>query len=375
MADGMNGAKDLRGAPLMIVELDGDLAVTGWNERAEKVLATPRGVALGRSLDDLLPVEDSATWRTRLAHSGDAPLRLIVRHPSGGRCHLEAWVQQTSIVEEQPSAFMIYAHDITHRVADEQRLALQRAVLDAVIQNLDLAVWAIDRDGVFLRMAGKALATAGLKEDQLVGLSIFETYPKTYLEVVRRALAGSVQHSPPTEEHGLTWETWYVPVDDPGLDAAVVCVSLDITEARRREKDLQEKLQLIERQQETIRELSTPIIEVWDGVLTLPIVGLIDSVRTAELMNNLLESITRTRARFAILDLTGVEVVDTSTASHLIGLVSAIRLLGADGVLTGIHPNIAQTIVSIGVDLSRVRVFAKLRDALKYCISQMPSLR
>ena len=120
-----------------------------------------------------------------------------------------------------------------------------------------------------------------------------------------------------------------------------------------------------------IRELSTPVIEVWDGILTLPIVGLVDSVRTAEIMDNLLQTVVRTGSRFAILDLTGVQVVDTHTASHLIGLIQAIRLLGAEGLFTGIHPNIAETIVAIDIDLTHVRVFAKLRDALKHCIAQM----
>ncbi|MFY0541418.1 STAS domain-containing protein [Nannocystis pusilla] len=134
------------------------------------------------------------------------------------------------------------------------------------------------------------------------------------------------------------------------------------------------KLDLIERQQEVIRQLSTPIIEVWDGVITLPIVGLVDTVRTAEIMDNLLQAVTRTRARFAILDLTGVEVVDTGTASHLIRMIQAIRLLGAEGILTGIHPTIAQTIVSLGVDLTRVAVFGKLRDALVFCLGKLGKL-
>ncbi|WP_245913793.1 STAS domain-containing protein [Nannocystis exedens] len=138
-----------------------------------------------------------------------------------------------------------------------------------------------------------------------------------------------------------------------------------------RTAELESKLRLIESQQEVIRELSTPIIEVWDGVITLPIVGLIDTVRTAEIMDNLLQAVVRTRARFAILDLTGVEVVDTGTASHLIGMIQAIRLLGAEGILTGIHPMIAQTIVSLGVDLTRVTVQARLRDALQYCIARL----
>ena len=110
-------------------------------------------------------------------------------------------------------------------------------------------------------------------------------------------------------------------------------------------------------------------------MLTLPIVGLVDSARTAELMDDLLQAVARTRARFAILDLTGVQVVDTGTASHLLGLIRAIGLLGAEGVLTGISPVVAQTIVALGVDLSHVAVFARLRDALGHCITKMNARR
>src|SRR5690606_34344840 len=135
------------------------------------------------------------------------------------------------------------------------------------------------------------------------------------------------------------------------------------------EEALREKLQQIEDQQQVIRALSTPIIEIWDHVLTAPIVGVIDSERASELMDNLLQAVARTRARFAILDLTGVEQVDTGTAGHLLGLIRAIKLLGAEGVITGIHPNIAQTIVALGLETSAMTVRASLREALKYCMA------
>jgi len=144
----------------------------------------------------------------------------------------------------------------------------------------------------------------------------------------------------------------------------MVSITFDVSEAKRREDELLTRLELIERQREVICELSMPIIEIWDGVLTLPLIGLVDSARTAEIMDDLPQTFTRIRARSVILDLTGVQAVDTSTASHLIGMIQAIRLL------TGIPPDIAETIVTIGVDLAHVRVFAKLRDALKFCLAR-----
>ena len=249
-------------------------------------------------------------------------------------------------------------------------------MLGAIKSNLDIVVWAIDRKGDYLYHQGKGIAAAGLREGEFVGLNLFQMYPGAeHADLFRKPLAGQVHYTPPAESRGVVWECWYVPVDPSTSGAAMVSVALDVTEATRREAELRAKLEVIEQQQEVIRELSTPIIEVWDGVLTLPIVGLVDSARTAQVMDDLLQAVARTRARYAILDLTGVHVVDTGTASHLIGMIRAIRLLGAEGVLTGISPVIAQTVVSLEVDLSHVAVFAKLRDALKHCIARMSAKR
>ncbi|EYF05101.1 RsbR, positive regulator of sigma-B [Chondromyces apiculatus DSM 436] len=119
----------------------------------------------------------------------------------------------------------------------------------------------------------------------------------------------------------------------------------------------------------------TPIIEVWDGVLTLPMFGILDSMRTSEVMDNLLDRITTNSSRFAILDMTGVEVVDTGVAGYLIQLVNAIRLLGAEGIVAGIRPTVAQTMITLGADLSQITTHRNLRAALGYCIRAMSKER
>jgi rsbT co-antagonist protein RsbR len=156
-----------------------------------------------------------------------------------------------------------------------------------------------------------------------------------------------------------------------GQVSSVIGFSLDVSPAKHAEQEIRAKLDLIGKQQQVIRDLSTPIIEVWEGVLTLPMVGVVDSMRTSEVMQSLLSRIVETGARYAILDLTGVEVVDTRVAGHLISLVSAIRLLGAEGIITGIKPNVAQTIVALGLDLSSMTTHANLRAGLKFCIQRM----
>jgi rsbT co-antagonist protein RsbR len=137
---------------------------------------------------------------------------------------------------------------------------------------------------------------------------------------------------------------------------------------RQAEEDLQEKLVTIQKQQEAINELSTPVIKVWDNVLVLPIIGTLDSHRTQQMMESLLQEIVATGSGLAILDITGVAVVDTMVANHLIKTITAAGLMGAECVLSGISPAIAQTIVQLGIDLTGVRTKSTMMEAMRYAI-------
>ena len=110
---------------------------------------------------------------------------------------------------------------------------------------------------------------------------------------------------------------------------------------------------MITRQQQELLELSTPVVELWDGILALPLIGTLDSARTQIVMESLLERIVTSGAEIAIIDITGVPTVDTLVAQHLIKTISAARLMGADCILSGIRPQIAQTIVHLGLELER----------------------
>jgi rsbT co-antagonist protein RsbR len=121
---------------------------------------------------------------------------------------------------------------------------------------------------------------------------------------------------------------------------------------------------VIRRQQEELLELSTPVVTLWDGILALPMIGTLDSSRTQVVMESLLQRIVDTGSEVAIIDITGVPTVDTLVAQHLIKTVTAIRLMGADCIISGIRPQIAQTIVHLGVDLRGVITKSSLADAL-----------
>jgi rsbT co-antagonist protein RsbR len=123
--------------------------------------------------------------------------------------------------------------------------------------------------------------------------------------------------------------------------------------------------EVITRQQEELLELSTPVVRLWDGILALPMIGTLDSARTQVVMESLLQRIVETGAEVAIIDITGVPTVDTLTAQHLLKTVTAARLMGADCIISGIRPQIAQTIVHLGVDLATVTTKATLADAFR----------
>jgi rsbT co-antagonist protein RsbR len=121
--------------------------------------------------------------------------------------------------------------------------------------------------------------------------------------------------------------------------------------------------EVINRQQQELLELSTPVVELWEGVLALPLIGTLDSARTQVVMESLLQKIVETGAGIAIIDITGVPTVDTLVAQHLLKTVSAARLMGADCIISGIRPQIAQTIVHLGVNLTDVITKSTLADA------------
>jgi rsbT co-antagonist protein RsbR len=130
-------------------------------------------------------------------------------------------------------------------------------------------------------------------------------------------------------------------------------------------QELTEQIATIERQQAAIQELSMPIIEVWTGVLCVPMIGVLDSTRATEMTGTLLNAIVQKKAPLAIIDITGIEVMDTRTADHFIRMARSVKLLGARCVLSGIRPNIARTMVHMGVDLTGIDSHRTMREALR----------
>lgn len=128
--------------------------------------------------------------------------------------------------------------------------------------------------------------------------------------------------------------------------------------------------ELISRQQQELLELSTPVVKLWDGILALPIIGTLDSARTQVVMENLLQAVVATNSKYAIIDITGVPTVDTLVAQHLLKTITAARLMGAECIISGVRPQIAQTIVHLGINLEDVITKAKLSDAFALALQK-----
>jgi rsbT co-antagonist protein RsbR len=157
----------------------------------------------------------------------------------------------------------------------------------------------------------------------------------------------------------LAHETWTATTL---LDA----LGLSTTEMHQKARE-----EVIARQQQEMMELSTPVVTLWEGILALPLIGTLDSARTQVVMESLLERIVATGSSIAILDITGVPTVDTLVAQHLLKTVAAARLMGADCIISGIRPQIAQTIVHLGVDLNSVITKATLADAFAVALRRL----
>jgi rsbT co-antagonist protein RsbR len=142
-------------------------------------------------------------------------------------------------------------------------------------------------------------------------------------------------------------------------------LGLYTTEVYQRSRD-----EVIRRQQEEMLELSTPVVQLWEGIVALPLIGTLDSARTSIVMETLLQTIVDTRSELAIIDITGVPTVDTLVAQHLLKTVAAARLMGADCIISGIRPQIAQTMVHLQIDLSAVTTKATMAEALRFALKR-----
>ena len=277
--------------------------------------------------------------------------------------------------------------------------ALLQAVLDS---PGDLVIFALDREyryvafneshratiqmiwGVDIRLGMDMLAEVVRRDDDREKAKVLFDRALSGERIVSYEAYGDDQLA------RKTFESAYSPMRSPqGEVIGVSCVVRDVSQVQRTEHEReqlrsqmilrneellqssQENAQLVERLRIAVSELTTPVLELWDSVLAMPIVGIVDTERGEQMSVRLLDAIEKHRARFVILDLTGVNHLDTSTANRFIQLARAVSLLGAEAIIAGIQSAVAQTLVSIGVDLGSLRSTRNLKQALEHCIARL----
>lgn len=214
-----------------------------------------------------------------------------------------------------------------------------RSIQQGTQFDSDSPRWAEIRQ--FLGALSRSRATLGYTSSQLA----------TFIFSLKQPLFTQAQDTLGAEPEALAATLWEI---TQLLDS----LGLYVTEVHQQTRE-----KVIARQQEELIELSTPVVELWNGILALPLIGTLDSERTQVVMENLLQRIVATGSSLAIIDITGVPTVDTLVAQHLLKTVAAAQLMGADCIISGIRPQIAQTIVHLGIDLSSVATKASLADA------------
>jgi rsbT co-antagonist protein RsbR len=227
----------------------------------------------------------------------------------------------------------------------------------------------------FLRLMNAALVVGGVefqspawdKVREMIGnisrsraqQGFSPTETATFVFSVKRPLFNQLRRANKNDAEALGVEIWSATelLDSMGL------YTLEVYQKSREE--------VIKRQQEELLELSTPVVKLWDGILALPIIGTLDSARTQIVMESLLQAIVQSNSRVAIIDITGVPTVDTVVAQHLLKTVTAARLMGADCIISGVRPQIAQTIVHLGINLLDVTTKATLAAAFKTALDRL----
>lgn len=241
-------------------------------------------------------------------------------------------------------------------VSRDEAVEAGRAVVDALAQVADTER-VEDPDAAGFTMVREQLALMGAARSR-AGLTTAQV--STELDTLRRPvenlLAGELADAPAGHVRDCT---------------TALTVLLGTLRVVVMQTALSEGQALIDRQRLQLLEVATPVIKLWDGIVAVPLIGTLDSARSQVVMETLLESVVEQHARFAILDITGVPTVDSLVAQHLMKTVAAARLMGAECIVSGIRPAIAQTIVHLGLDLGSVVTRAGLADALAYALHQL----
>jgi len=363
------------GSSMALIEIDLQGTITMWNRRAEQVFGWAEAEVLGQSFAVLV----TAAGRAQIEAQMPAMMRgesLQSRWTNVRKDGAEIVCEWNYVVlrDEQgaPESIACEAREVTAEVALQRRQALMQALAD----HLPLGIFAKGPDGRHLYANTAFAASLGRTPAEIVGVDDFALFEpgiaadlrRNDLEIAGGSKVMSREDSGVGPHAGRMYWTLKFPLrGDAGELVAICGIIQDITD-RKQAEQAREELQaaVIASQQTLLAELSSPLIPLADGVLAMPLIGTIDAARAERVVEALLAGVIAQRARTVILDVTGVRTIDTRVAEALARAAGAVRLLGAEAILTGIGPEVATTLVGLGVDLGGVRTLASLRAGIEH---------
>lgn len=355
-----------------IITLDAAGRVVGWNPGAEALTGYAAEEVTGRPASVLHTeqdqTEDLAGRELRAAReSGRYTAEGWRIRKDGTRFLASVVVAPVADGSGGEAGYVMVLRDMTGVRADE-------SMFRGLLESAPDAMVIVGAQGRIVLVNRQAEVLFGFDRDELLGQPVETLVPQ-------RLRGPHIRHrdgffaAPTVRPMGADLDLWAVrrdgseipveislaPLETVDSGTLVVAAIRDVTERR-------EQAERLRRQRDEIMELSTPVIQVWDKVLALPIIGTLDSSRAARLTEGLLEKIAELQAEVIILDISGVPTVDTLVAQHLLKTVQAATLMGAESIISGVRPETAQAIVHLGIDLGRLRSRNTLRDALQLAL-------
>jgi len=360
-----------------IVMLDREGRILTWNEGATAVKGYTADEVIGKHVSIFYSPDDNATGLAErelgeAAASGKFEGAGWRVRKNGERFWANVVIQPMRDAHREISGFVKVTRDLTESRRSEEELRLASLMLDSIT---DYEVILLGTDGTIKTWNKGAELLKGYTASEVIGGNVSLFYLEEDVEsgLAERELGQALQAGRFEAEGWRTrkggerfWANVVLsPVRDPdGNHIGFVKVTRDLTERVERE-------QLLHRQRDDILELSTPVIQVWERVLALPIIGTLDSSRAARLTESLLERIATDEAAVVILDISGVPTIDTAVAQHLFKTIQGARLMGAESIISGVRPETAQAMVHLGIDIGGVRSRSTLRDALQLAFGML----
>lgn len=357
------------GSSLATIELDAQGTIVDWNPAAQRVFGWPAEAMVGQGLGPLLaePAQAGA-WFAGLV-AGDAAPRMhnLRRDGTGIMCQWHAVV----VHDESGALDRVFCE--VRELAGEDAQRQRQQLMQALADHSPLGIFAKGPEGRYVYANHEFARSIGRSVAEVIGRDDFDLFMPAIAESLRRhdaeiVAAGALRAR---EDRGVGpdsdrsyWSLKFPLQDEAGRVFAICGLVNDITTLRRAEA---ERAAL---QQRAIEELSTPLLPLFAGVLAMPLIGAIDAARAQLIMEALLEGVVQQRARIVIMDLTGVRMVDSRAAQGLMLAARAVRMLGAESILTGINPALASVLVELDVDMRGLLTLDSLGGGVEYALQR-----